>query len=360
MDPATGVVPPPIPGNPFPAGVPMPPAQRAGCGRVLLRVFVVLLLLGSLALNLLMLLGSSLAGSESNVVQSIITPGDERQVIAAVSLAGAIDGVAATRFDHALDAVEKDNNVKVLVLEIDSPGGTVTGSDEIHGRVQKYKAARQAAGKNATVVVTVRSMALSGGYYVACAGDYVVAEQTSSAGNIGVLISQFNVSKLMSKYGVEDTTVVSSGADFKTVGSPFQPETEAGRQYTQDLADQAFARFKAVVVQGRGSKLTTQPAHVCNGKVFFGPEALKLGLIDQVGFPDDAYAYAAKVAGVSNPHIVRYHEPGPGLLSTLLQSSSTSGQATSDGGASMSPPDLRNLIRPETLDAWRTARLLYR
>ena len=131
-----------------------------------------------------------------------------------------------------------------------------------------------------------------------------------------------------------------------------------GQAYLKGIVDDAFARFKQVVTTGRGPKLTGSPTDVFNGKVFTASQALKLGLIDQIGYPDDAYAHAAtKVAGLTNPHVVRYREPTPGLLGVLFGGPSAAGATgnTVKPGAAF-PVDLR----PETLDAWRTNRLLYR
>ncbi|HEX8914918.1 MAG TPA: signal peptide peptidase SppA [Humisphaera sp.] len=364
-----GSQPPPVPPARDAGGQPPPPPRPRGGGvlRTVFRIVGGLALLGSLGLNLILLAfwaaGGSSGGENAPPVLTTVKKGTASQTVAVIAINGAIDDRAATRFNRLVDAVEEDADAKVLVVEIDSPGGTVTASDEIHGRILRYKAARAAAGKTATVVVTMRSMATSGGYYVACAGDWVFAEQTTWTGNIGVLMPQYNVSALMEKYGVKESTVVSSGADFKNVGSPFQPETEKGRAYLQALADAAFTRFKAVVTQGRGSKLTAKPEDVFNGKIFQGPEALASGLVDQIGFPEDAYAYAASAAKLSNPRVLRYGEPAKGLFATLFGGGAdahSSAPGPDASATSTAPPSLRDLARPETLDAWRSPRVLYR
>jgi protease IV len=215
----------------------------------------------------------------------------------------------------------------------------------------------------------MRARATSGGYYAACAGDHVFAEPTTLTGNIGVLLPRYNFSKLMEKYGVEEKTVVSTGSTYKNVGSPFSPEdeTKAG-PYLQTLADNAMSQFKKVVEEGRGSRLIGKKEDLYSGKVFVATEALKAGLIDQIGYPRDAYQHAAKVANLSKPNVVRYQEPTPSLLGLLSSRSVSDGgsMGTSPAGASSDQPVTLEVngtkvrVGPEALDALRTPRLLYR
>lgn len=315
------------------------------------------LLFLSLGLNLILVFGTGGGGDEGpQPILTTLSKGDANQKIAVVSLSGEIDEASSLHFARLIDPIEKDPDVRALVIEIDSPGGTVTASDEIYDRVLRYKSRRQAIGRSPVVIVSMRSTATSGGYYVACAADTIFAEQTTLTGNIGVLMSRFNVSGLMQRFDVSESTIVASGADYKNMGSPFSPETPAGQTYLRGLVDQAFTRFQSVVVAGRGSKIV--PKDVFNGKVFTAGEALTLGLVDQIGYPEDAYAFAAKSAGAAKPHIVRYREPSPGLLNMMVGAASaeTAVPKPSAGGSMGFPINLR----PETLDSWRTSRLLYR
>jgi protease-4 len=155
-------------------------------------------------------------------------------------------------------------------------------------------------------------LATSGGYYVSANADQIFAERTTLTGNIGVLMERFNYTELGRKVGVADATIVSDGADYKTVGSPFQPETPEARAYLTSLANGMFATFKDVVKQGRGPQLAAMKQTldgVCNGKVYTADEAIKLGLVDQTGYLDDAVAFAAQRAGVKSPTVVRYERP---------------------------------------------------
>lgn len=343
-----------VPGGP-PPGYPFaPPPPRRSVLRTLFTVAIVLLLGLSFLVNLVLMSGGSADSGEPRPVEQVLRKGDASQVVAVVEVNGPIDPAMSARVCRLIEHAESDQTVKALVIEVDSPGGMVTPSDEIYERILRYKAKRKSEGRPASVVVSMRSMATSGGYYIACAGDYLFAEKTTLTGNIGVLMSRFNFSELMNKHGISESTVVATGADYKNAGSPFSPETEEGKAYLKVLVDDAFSRFKQVVTQGRGPKISGKD--IFNGKVFAASDALSAGLIDALGYPDDAYTYAATTASLSEPKVVRMREPAPGLLGVLV-----GGTASQP----MSPPamqslDLTTLTKPETLDAWRTNRLMYR
>lgn len=337
---------------------PYPPPRKRGLLRFILLGVTVLLVVGSVALTYGLLFGGG-GPNEPAVVTQTIVKGAADQRIAVVALAGEIDEPAAARFRRLVDRVEADAEVRALVVEVDTPGGTVTASDEMYDRLLRYKRRRADAGRSPLVVVSMKGQATSGGYYVACAADRVLAEPTTETGNIGVLMFRFNFSGLMEKYGVRETTTVATGADFKHLGSPFQPEDPKTEQDLRRRIDQAFARFKEVVRAGRGTAL--DEPEVFSGKVFTAKEALALKLVDQVGYPDDAYAFAAAQVGANNPHVVRYREPAPGLLGMMFGGSSAAQSLPTDrpalGGSGGQFPFNPT---PEALDAWRAARLMYR
>ena len=300
----------------FPPGMGMPPPRRpGGVMRTIFMTMLVLFLVFSVLLNLLLLAGS-VTGGTSNT-QHTVQSGDAGQKIAVVPLKGIIDPNTAAQFSRFLTTAEGDKAVKAVVIEIDSPGGTVTASDEIYNRIKTFKSK-----KPVPVIVSMASLATSGGYYAACGADHVVAQPTTFTGNIGVLMPRYNFSRLMEKYGVEETTIVSSGAPFKNAGSSFRPEVAEEKAYMQQLADSAFVQFKKVVTQGRSSKLKGNIEEVANGKVYTAADALNLGLIDQVGYLQDAQSVAQSKAGLSNPTIVQYQDP-PTLMSMLLSSNRT-------------------------------------
>lgn len=325
---------------------PPPPPRRGGAGRAILLTFLILGLLLSILANAVLLMGS---GDGDGTAKSIISPGDAGQKVAIVPLRGIIESNAARLFDHFLDLVEKDKSVKALVVEIDTPGGTVTASDEIYERLRRFKTSR-----NIPIVVTMGSMATSGGYYTACGADYIFAQPTTITGNVGVLAPRFNFAKLMEKYGVEETTIVATGSTYKNAGSSFAKETPDERAYWQGLIDSAYTRFKDVVLQGRGTKLKANMADIANGKAYTADEALAMGLIDQKGYSEDAYKYAAITAGLSNPRIVRY-ERQVGLMDLLLSSKSNARPF----GASAGTNGVKVNVDAALLEELTTPRLLY-
>lgn len=325
-------------------------------------MLVFLALGGSLMLNVLQLAGTEGLSGGRGVVVTQVAAGDADQQIAVVPLEGEIDAIAADRIDRFLQRVEENPNVKAVVLEIDTPGGTVTASDEIYQRLLRYKQERKDKNRSDLVVVSMKSMATSGGFYAACAGDYIFAEPTTFTGNIGVLMPSFNFSGLLNKYGVEETTIVSTGATFKNAGSPYRPEQEQDRKYLQNLADHAFKLFKDVVSAGRGTRLTGKIDDLANGKVYVASEAKDAGLIDAIGYPHDAYDYAARTVGLKNPSIVRYQDPPPSLASLLplLNSRSNAASANGGGAGGVTLNGINVNVGPETLDRFATPRLLYR
>lgn len=333
-----------------------PPARRPR-RRVLRWLLLAVILIGSTLLSLAVLFGGS-DDEAAAVTTRTLAKGDPARRVAVVAITGEIGGGSSAQFDRVVTRVERDAEVKALVVEIDTPGGEVTASDEMYDRLLRYKARRSAAGRSPLVVISMRSMATSGGYYVACAGDRLLAEPTTLTGNVGVLMPRFNFSGLMDKYGVRETTVVATGADFKHVGSPFQPDTPQVESYLRSRIDQAFDRFKQVVRTGRSGRLTSAEDDVFNGKVFTAAEAMKLGLVDAVGYPQDAYALAASLSGAANGTVVRYQEPGPGLLGMIVGGASAAGR--DQHSTAKGVENLSDMVRPETLDAWRTTRVMYR
>ncbi len=231
----------------YPPMPPMPPRRRLGAW------IIVILLVIALAISVLVNVvqfGAVMAGAAGEVKQTVIS-GEGPDKIAVVPMDGLIDDDSAQTFNKVLKEVEKDSAVKALVVEIDTPGGSATASDEMYHRLDLFK-----SDKHVPVVVAMRGMATSGGYYVSCAADYIFAEPGCLTGNIGVLFPRFNVSKLFDKWGVAETTLTATvkGHSYKNAGSMFEPENPQDEAYLQGLVDGTFAQFKSVVqTGGKGS-----------------------------------------------------------------------------------------------------------
>ncbi|MDZ7289594.1 MAG: signal peptide peptidase SppA [candidate division KSB1 bacterium] len=195
-----------------------------------------------------------------------------------------------------LERFESDASITAVVLRIDSPGGGVAASQEI------YEAAKRVREKGKFVIASMGSVAASGGYYVACAADTIMANPGTTTGSIGVIMEMINATGLLEKIGVR-FDVIKSGK-YKDSGSPFRPMTEEDRKYFQTYVDNAYQQFIGVVAQERGID-KSQVQRYADGRVYTGQQALEIGLIDLLGTYQDALALAAKVTKIEGkPRVV--------------------------------------------------------
>jgi protease-4 len=188
-------------------------------------------------------------------------------------------------------------SVKGIVLRIESPGGGVSASQEIYEEVKKTRD----SGK--PVVVSMGSVAASGGYYVACGASKIVANPGTVTGSIGVISQFMNFNQLMGKVGVGTTTVKSG--KFKDTGNPYREMTEEEKKYFQETIDDVYQQFLGVVESER--KLSPDAAKkLADGRIFTGKKAYEVGLVDTLGTYEDAIALAAHLAKISGtPKIVK-------------------------------------------------------
>ncbi|MED4584072.1 signal peptide peptidase SppA [Brevibacillus choshinensis] len=197
-----------------------------------------------------------------------------------------------------LRRVEEDTTVKALVLRIDSPGGEVVATDELHTRLSRLKQLR-----HIPIVISMGSTAASGGYYLATTGDAIFANPNTLTGSLGVIFNLFNYSDAANKLGVHQFAIKSGR--FKDIGSPSRPLTDPERQIFQTLVNESYNKFVDVIVKGRN--LSRQRVlEIADGRVYSGEQAKRLGLIDQFGDLDDATRYALSLSGVSEALVVRY------------------------------------------------------
>lgn len=200
--------------------------------------------------------------------------------------------------EKQLEAIERDDAVKAIVLRIDSPGGTVTYSDRLYHKVKEL-----AEERDLPVVVSMGSLCASGGYYLAMAvgdqEDAIYAEPTSWTGSIGVVIPNYNFTRMMNIAGVQDLSITSG--ELKLMGSPTQKRTEEETAVLQELVDISFAGFKEIVRAGRPELRDDEAAldAVATGQVFTASQAIENGLVDRIGFVESAIERAAELAGVS-------------------------------------------------------------
>jgi protease-4 len=236
--------------------------------------------------------------------------------IAVITLEGTIldgDGFVKRQIDHVRD----DEAVKAVVLRVNSPGGTVSGSDYLYHHLKKMVADR-----NLPLVVSMGGIAASGGYYVAMAvgdeKDVIFAEPTTWTGSIGVVIPHYDLSGLMKKLEVSEDSIKSHR--LKQMGNPTRPMTDEEREIFQELVGDSFGRFKEVVTAGRPRFKDDAAAldKVATGQVFTTHQALASGLVDKEGFVEDAIDRVIELAGLNKEHVraVKYKHLG-GILDML-------------------------------------------
>jgi len=198
-----------------------------------------------------------------------------------------------------------DENVKALVLDIDSPGGEVVASDSVHHALAKL---REETG--IPIVAVMNSLGASGAYYIAAGSDYIVANRMTLTGSIGVIIETYKYFELFKKIGVEGE-VFKSGP-MKDILNGARPSTPEEKAIVQNLVGNTYSEFVQIVADGRKNlsveKIKT--TIVGDGRIFDGAEALKLGLVDELGFFEDAVKKAAEMAKLGDDFkAVRYQEP---------------------------------------------------
>lgn len=203
---------------------------------------------------------------------------------------------------EALIKAADDSEVKAVVLRINSPGGTVTASDILHHELEAF---RQKTGKK--VIVSIMDLGASGGYYVAVGADKIVAHPTTVTGSIGVIMLTVNVQGLLEKIGVTGTAIKSGPK--KDMGSPLRPMTDEERQLFQGIINQMYDQFVSVVAAGRKNLTIDQVRKAADGRVYTAQQALDLGLVDQIGYLDDAIELAKKETGLKEARVVTYFRP---------------------------------------------------
>ncbi len=282
-------------------------------------------------LVLLLVVAAGMAGLLIGLAGSVVSSGDTHHLeekyhsldkhghdkIAVITVEGTImegDGFVKKQIDRVRD----DKSVKAVVLRVNSPGGTVTGSDFIYHHLVKLRQEREIP-----IVVSMGSLAASGGYYVAMAAgttdDIIFAEPTCWTGSIGVVIPHYDLSRLANEHGLFEDSVKSHR--LKAMGSPLSKMTDEERKIFQDLVDESFENFKGIVKSGRPKLADDKLTQVATGQVFTAAQAQEHGLVDKIGFIEAAIDRALELGKLDKAHtrVVKYHQP-LGLFSTLLES----------------------------------------
>jgi protease-4 len=230
--------------------------------------------------------------------------------VAVVELYGQI--ADSREFVRQMKKWTDDSEVKAIVLDIDSPGGGVAASQEMHAQVMK---ARE---EGKPVIASFRSVAASGGYYVGCAADRIVSNPGTLTGSIGVILSFPMAKKLLDKIGVEWETIKSG--DLKDVGSFSRPMTPEEERMLKAVIDDTYEQFVEAVAEGR-NRPKEEIYPLADGSVFTGRQAYNLGLVDTLGTFEEAVSIAGEMAGLGpDPDLVREVKKKPGLFDFLYGS----------------------------------------
>ena len=303
--------------------------RKLGC----LSIFLFVALCASLLINFL-LAGASFTrfegrrGGDVNYrprFDEMILEGATRgssDKIAVISLRGLIStGVAGNVGESMVDDLRwqleqarNDNNVRAVVLDVDSPGGEVTASDMIYNAVVKTRAVKP-------VVVYMESLAASGGYYVSCGGQYLMANETSITGSIGVIIQTLNYQQLFDKIGL--SMVVFKSGKFKDMLNGARPITPEERDYIQSFVMKVYDKFLGIVATERHLSADGLRNSIADGRILSGRDALEYKLIDGLGQVEDSYLKAKQLGHAPNAKIVKYRPPFSlgRVFRMLLQSS---------------------------------------
>jgi protease-4 len=200
----------------------------------------------------------------------------------------------------ALQQAREDDHVKAVVLEIDSPGGEVTASDIIYNAVVKTRGKKP-------VVVYMETLAASGGYYVSCGGKFLMANETTITGSIGVIIQTLNYEQLLNKIGL--ASVVFKSGKFKDMLNGARPITPEERELVQGFVMKTYDKFLGIVAKERNLPADSLRNGVADGRILSGKEALNDKLIDGLGQIEDAFSKAKELGDAPNATIIKYGPP---------------------------------------------------
>lgn len=249
------------------------------------------------------------------------------------------------RLKEELTRAGEDQAVSAIVLRINSPGGTVTASDIMYHELKVFREKRKVP-----IIASIMDVGASGGYYVAAAADKIIVHPSTVTGSIGVIMLTMDAHGLLDKIGLEARAVTSGPK--KDMGSPFRTMTAEERAIFQSVIDSFYERFLTVVKEGRPNLSAEQIRKLADGRIYSGDQAKAAGLVDGIGYLDDAVDLAKQQAGVSEAKVVVYRRAGEYRPNIYAQFMGTGGSA---GWSSLSSFDLMGLVRggtPQFMYLW--------
>ena len=299
--------PPPPPGPP--AYQPFErPRKRVSGWRVFWGILLALSVLANVGLFLMLIvLGAAVmtGGAGGFYDEAVVREGPRGTKIVLVNVEGIIHSQQADNVYRQLKAAREDRNVRALIVRVNSPGGTISGSDRIYAELRRY---REETGQ--PIVAFMEGVAASGGYYASVACDTIVAEPTAITGSIGVVMSYFVFQELLeNKLGIQPVHL--TRGEKKHWPSSFRAPKQEELDYIEErLLTPAYERFVDIVQEGRAKTLSAEEVRqLADGSIYGAPKALEVKLIDKVGYLDDAIGMARSLAGIQAAQVVEYRRP---------------------------------------------------
>ncbi len=368
-------VPPGPPPPPAPAGRPQPqlpqyaPPPRERSVAFFVAIFLGLLLMVSAAANVVLfvfsiggLAASGLgggAGLEEAGYQVTAVGGDPKASakVLRIPIHGAIaeeaspllgaEGGSVSFVRRALKAAGRDKSIRGIVLDIDSPGGGVTASDEIYQLVQEFRRDHP----EVKVVALFGDIAASGGYYVAAAAERIIGRRTTITGSIGVIMSGYNFAEAAKELGIAEVVIKSPDTPYKDILSPMRPMTETERAILTSIVQEMYEQFVTVVDDGRPDLDRDQVRALANGQIYSANQALQNGLVDELGGEDAALAWLRTATGREALEVVEFRRL-PNLRDILFGARSPAPPSAAELAARM----LGSATGPRFLYYWQGAR----
>ena len=275
--------------------------------RIFWGIVIGLSVLANIALFLILIgVVAFFAGGRKGVfIEEVIQAGPRTKKIAVITLQGIINDEKARDVCSQLKTAREDKRVKGLIVRVNSPGGTISGSDQIYNEIHKYRDK-----VNKPVVAFMQGVAASGGYYTSVACNKIVAEPTTITGSVGVIMGYLVLQDLLEgKLGIQPV-IIKQGRK-KDWPSSFRQPTEEELKYLQDkVLTPAYERFVQVVADGRKATLTLADVkRLADGSIYGAQEALNKKLIDQIGYLDEAIEKVKSLAGIEKAQVVEYRKP---------------------------------------------------
>lgn len=253
--------------------------------------------------------------------EEVLVNGDSSERIAVLNLNGTIQHTESgifvediynhPLFLHMIDTAAEDPTIKGIVLQVDSPGGTVIDTAEIHRHLVDVQEQY-----DKPIYVSMGNMAASGGYYVAAPAEKIFAEKATMTGSIGVIMESINISELAENHGIEFNTIKSG--KHKDIMSPGRKMTEEEEDIMQSMIDEMYDDFVDVIVDGRGLS-ESHVREVGDGRLYTGRQAVENGLVDDIGTFDDTLQHMMDDYDLNNAEVMQY-DYGFGVFSSFLMS----------------------------------------